>query len=228
MSRLGLLNSITGLFVSAKAGSVVTNDPISGEAYSSQSVEPWLGNAIISPTNPLPSSPVDGQKVTYSASGNGLVPPSSCTDLIVLGLSAATKVLRLTRVEISGIAGTILDTTVRLLLRTTADSGGTAATPGVYPHDPNDGAAVGTVSTYAGGLPTVNDGTNRVLRASKLLFNLAAPTAGSESGRLIWDFGDRPSKCPALRTTAQQFAINLNGVSVSSGSVDWSLEWTEE
>ena len=171
---------------------------------------------------------VDGQKASYSASGNGLVPPSSCTDLIVL-TGSATATVRVTRIEISGIATTILDTTVRLLLRTTADSGGTAVAVVGYAHDQNDSAATATVATYAGGLPTVNDGTNRVLRASKVLFNLAAPAAGSESGRLIWDFGERPAaRDLVLRGIAQQLAINLNGVSVAGGSVDWSIEWTED
>lgn len=173
-------------------------------------------------------TPLDGSKATYSASGNGLVPPASCTDLIVL-TGSATMTVRVTRIEVSGIATTILDTTVRLMLRTTADSGGTAVAVAAYPHDSNNVAATAAVATYAGGLPTVNDGTNRILRASKLLFNLSAPAAGSESGRLDWDFGWRAAgQDLVLRGVAQQLAINLNGVSVSGGSVDWSIEWTED
>ncbi len=173
------------------------------------------------------NSPIDGYKATYSAAVNGLVPPASCTDLFVL-TGSATKTVRVTRIEISGIATTILDTTVRLMLRLTADSGGTAAALAAYAHDQGNAAATATIATYAGGLPTVNDGTNRVVRASKLLFNLAAPTAGSESGRLMWDFGDRPGQAMVLRGITQQLAVNLNGVSVSGGSMDISIEFTEE
>lgn len=173
------------------------------------------------------AGPIDSYKATYSVGGNGLVPPASCTDLIVL-TGSATKTVRVTRIEVSGIATTILDTTVRLLLRTTADSGGTAVAVAPYAHDQTNAGATAAVATYAGGLPTVNDGTNRIVRASKLLFNLSAPAAGSESGRLMWDFGDRPGQAFVLRGITQQLAINLNGVSVSGGSVDWSIEFTEE
>ena len=173
------------------------------------------------------SSPIDGYKASYSAAVNGLVPPAACTDLFVL-TGSATKVVRVTRIEISGIATAILDTTVRMLLHTTADSGGTAAALAVYAHDQSNAAATATIATYAGGLPTINDGTIRVLRTSKLLLNVAAPTAGSESGRLVWDFGDRPAQALVLRGIAQQLAINLNGVTVSGGSMDISIEFSEE
>ncbi len=173
-----------------------------------------------------PDAPVDGFKNSYSAAINGLVTAASATDIFTL-TGSATKTVRITHVEVSGIATTILDTTVRVLIRTTADSGGTTTAVSAIAHDQNNPAATAVAVAYTAN-PTVNDGTNRIIRAEKVLFNLAAPSAGSESGRLMLDFGTRPSQAIVLRGTAQQLAVNLNGVTVAGPSIDISIEWTEE
>lgn len=201
--------------------------PAGNQATATYNVDQYLNHMGI-PSNPYytVAANSDGIRPTYSGGINGLVPVASCTDLFTI-TGSASKTIRVTRIEVSGIATTILDTTVRLLLRTTADTGGTSTAPAAYPHDSLSAAATATLAAYTAN-PTVNDGTNRLLRASKLLFNLAAPSAGSESGRLIWDAGDRPAQAFVLRGVAQQLAINLNGVSVAGGSVDISVEWTED
>ena len=162
-------------------------------------------------------SPVPG---TLVAPGVGYVTPQA-------GATTSSDSVTGQTVEVSGIATTILDTTVRLLKHTTADSGGTSTAPVTVPHDSTDAPATATVAAYTAN-PTINDAMTRIVRSSKLLFNLAAPTAGSESGRLLEDFGDRPAKALVLRGVNEQLAINLNGVSVAGGSVDISVEWTEE
>lgn len=201
-------------------------DPITG-----QFIVPATAPGTI-PTNQnfyvaaLQFSPIDGSKASYSASINGLVPAASATDIFTI-TGSATKVVRITRIEVSGIATTILDTTIRLAVRSTANLTGTSAAVAAVPHDSASAAASATVLSY-----TANPGTLGTLvgyvRASKLLFNLAAPTAGSESGRLLEDYGDRPAQAIVLRGIAQVFAVNLAGVTVAGGSLDISVEWTEE
>jgi len=175
---------------------------------------------------PVASNPLDGGKPTYIAAVTGLAVVASATDFFVL-TGSASKTIRILRVGVSGVATTILNTTVRALIRTTADSGGTSSAITPVPYDQNDPAASATAASYTAN-PAVNDGTNRIVASQKMLFNLAAPTAGSESSRLLLDFGNRPSKAPVLRGTAQQFALNLNGVTVAGGSVDAFIEFTEE
>ncbi len=201
--------------------------PAGNQANSTYNVDAY-GNQMGISSNPYytVAANSDGIRPSYSGGINGLVPAASATDIFTI-TGSASKTIRVTRIEISGIATTILDTTVRLLLRTTADTGGTATNPVGYAHDQNSAAATAVLAAYTAN-PTVNDGTNRLIRTSKLLFNLAAPTAGSESGRLIWDAGDRPAQAFVLRGVAQQLAINLAGVSVAGGSIDISIEWTED
>jgi hypothetical protein len=190
------------------------------------------GATYISPTAspaapaPVANFPLDGGKPTYVAAVTGLATVASATDFLVL-TGSASKTIRVLRAGVSGVATTILNTTVRALIRTTADSGGTSSAITPVPYDQNDPAATATAASYTAN-PTVNDGTNRIVASQKVLFNLAAPTAGSESSRLLLDFGNRPGKAPVLRGTAQQLALNLNGVTVAGPSVDAFIEFTEE
>jgi hypothetical protein len=194
-------------FVSPQAGPVSTGTD--GTKYAPQVV-----------------APSDGIKATYSAAKQGLVTAASATDIFTL-TGSATKVIRVTRVEVSGVATTILDTSVELIVRTTADTGGTSTNPPAVPHDSASSPATAVAAAYTAN-PTINDGTSKPIRSSKVLFNLSAPAAGSESGRLIEDFGDRPAQAIVLRGATQQLAINLNGVTVQGPSIDVSVEWTEE
>lgn len=171
-------------------------------------------------------APIDGFKASYSVCKQGLVVAASATDIFTL-TGSATRTVRITHVEVSGIATTILDTSVQVFVRTTADSGGTSTSITPIPHDQNNAAATATAAAYTAN-PTINDGTARLIRVEKVLFNLSAPSAGSESGRLMLDFGTRPSQAIVLRGVAQQLAINLNGVTVAGPSVDISIEFTED
>lgn len=168
----------------------------------------------------------DPIKQSYSATKQGLALAASATDIATL-TGSATKTVRVTHVEYSGLATTILNTSVELFVRTTADSGGTSTAPAAIPHDQNSAAATAAVAVYTAN-PTVNDGTARPIRSQKALHNLAAPAAGSESTRVIWDFMNRPSQAIVLRGVAQQLAVNLAGVTVAGGAADITFEWTEE
>lgn len=208
--------------------------PFPNQGWDSQNhqfVVPQFGQGAADPvqTNvnfaPQVFSQSDGQKTTYSAAINGLVPVASATDIFAIG-GVAGKTIRIIRLEVSGIATTILDTTVRFAFR----SGGTQSAGTVLAAVPHDSGSVGagaTVWTYTANAASLGTLVGYV-RSSKLLFNLAAPTAGSESGRLIEDFGDRPSQAIVLRGVTQFLCINLAGVSVAGGSIDLSCEWTED
>lgn len=196
-----------------------------------QPAMPQAGPATTDPSTgaiyaPVGDAPLDGYKASYSAAVQGLASAASATDIFTL-TGSATKTVRITHLEVSGIATTILDTSVEAIVRTTADTGGTGVAVTAVAHDQNSPAATAVVTKYTAN-PTINDGTPKPIRSEKVLFNLAAPTAGSESGRLMLDFGTRPSQAIVLRGVVQQLAINLNGVTIAGPSIDISVEWTEE
>jgi hypothetical protein len=45
---------------------------------------------------------------------------------------------------------------------------------------------------------------------------------------LEWSFGNGKSKPPVLRGTTQVLAVNFNSQAITSGSMNISIEWTED
>src|SRR5271167_1815036 len=84
------------------------------------------------------------QRATYVASITGLVPAAACTDLVSL-IGSASKVVKVTRVEIKGqtTAVTARSVEVQLLKRSTASttSGVSTGSPTAVPYDSGDPVA---------------------------------------------------------------------------------------
>lgn len=167
------------------------------------------------------SMPANGQ-TTYAASKVGLAPAASPTDIAVLS-GNATNVVTPIYVSVSCTQTTSGIIDIQLLIRTTADSAGTSTgSPTTFPMDQNNLAAVSSVLTYTAN-PTVNDGTTRVIDSQKIA--ALAPATASPNDIYIW----KPTmgQSVILRGTAQQLAVNLNGVSLSGGSCDVTFRWIE-
>jgi|SRR6266516_2952656 len=178
---------------------------------------------------------VDSQKASYSATKVGLVPASLPTDIFTI-TGSATKTIRVTHIEISGITNSAVPVALDVLLlkRSTADTGGTSTnSPALIPHDSNSAAASATVLAYTAN-PTVGTlvGTaNAALRSQKLMLTLGTYTATDfpPVAPIMWEFGNRPAQELVLRGISEVVAINLNGVSaVGTVSINISVEWTEE
>lgn len=172
-----------------------------------------------------PNPFLDGSRASYRAAITGLAAVTGCTDLFTIA-GSATKTVRITRVEFSGTEATAaqyLD--VLGIVRSTVDTAGTKTNPTAVPLDSNDPAATATVAAYTAN-PTLGT-TVATVRADKVL--LALTGTPTQPDRLVWDFGNRPSKDLVLRGAAQQFAINLNGVAIANATlIDIAIEWTED
>jgi hypothetical protein len=173
------------------------------------------------PQAPLP---VKGNAAaTYAAAWTALAPASSATDIAVLSGNATNTVV-VTRAFVQCTQTTSGTFTVRFLIRTTADSGGTSSTITGYTFDQNNSntTAVSTVLTYTAN-PTVNDGTNRLIDSQ--LITAVSTSATSPNDFALWQ--PRMGQSVILRGTAQQLAINLNGATVSGASCNGSFQWIE-
>lgn len=177
-------------------------------------------------------APSDGNKATYSAAKVGLVPGSSATDIFTL-TGSATKIVRVTRIEIAGTStsasGAALD--VLLLKRSTANTLGTSTgSPTPVPHDSADAVATATVLAYTA-VPTTGTLVGTAIRNQKLMLALATDTSSDfpPMDRIVWEFGNRPSKGLVLRGIGEVLAINLNAATpTATASFDIAIEWTEE
>jgi hypothetical protein len=159
---------------------------------------------------------------TYAATKLGLVPASSPTDIAVLSGNATNRVV-VTYVSLSCTQTTAGIIQVQLMIRTTADSGGTSTgSPTTFPLDENNASAVSSVLTYTAN-PTVNDGTNRPIDSQ--LVGVMAPASSVPNDIYVW----KPNigQSVVLRGTAQQVAINLNGTTLTGGSCDVTFRWIE-
>lgn len=175
------------------------------------------------------AAPIDGQKATYSASQLLFTPAATPTDVFTI-TGSATKTVRITRIEVTGLATTAGTVDVALVMRSTANTGGTSTgSPSAIPHDANSAAATATVLAYTAN-PTlgtaVGAATTGLIRSQRAYLNVAA-TGPSE--HINFDFGNRPSQDIVLRGATQVLAVNLNGDTLPAGTkLSCSVEWTEE
>jgi hypothetical protein len=192
-------------YVLPQAGGTVATDSATGAQYA-----------------PQLNAPVDGQKVTYSAVATGLATLGSAGVLLTL-TGSASKTIRITRIEMSGIATSA--TTLEFVLNkySTAATGGTAGTaPTIVAHDSTDAAATAAAAIYTAA-PTAGTLVGAV-RAAKV--NLGTSAAAGQMQ--AWNFGDRPgARSLVLRGAAQQIGITTSAAA-SGSSVDIAVEWVEE
>lgn len=162
----------------------------------------------------------EGVKATYS-SGFTYTPYAVATDFVTL-VGSGTKLIRITRIAVSGFATAAISVDLVLIKRTAANTAGTLAQPAIAQHDSNDAAPAAVVNTYSvipGSL-----GAGVITRVAKL--NLGATGA---AGLIVWDFGTRNGRGLVLRGIAQCLSLNWNGAAVPAGTLlDIDVEWTEE
>lgn len=194
-----------------------------------------LPGLALAQVNVVPQIGLNTQNVrqqTFSAVSIALVPAASATDILCIS-PGATKSIYLKNITISGTAGTAVTTPVVLLRRNTAlDSGGTAATGTALPVAgamySSNAASTATLTAYTAN-PTINDSSPTYLRAAVLGIPLSsaaiAQTLNMSFGTNVEEYDQEGL---LLKNTTQQACINLNAVSISSGSLTTWLEWTEQ
>lgn len=159
---------------------------------------------------------------TYSSSIIGLLSAAVATDIFTV-TGSATKTVKIQQVMISSTATAAGNSLVVLLIRNTANSGGTSSTPAKVTNDRNNAAATATVLAY-----TANASSQGNLLGNIRVFRHAQEVVATGTvDRYVEDFGknDQPI---VLRGTSDVFAINLNGVTITGGSFNISVVWTEE
>jgi hypothetical protein len=211
------------LFASALLGAL-SGAPASAQQASGQGC---INSGVNGVPQPGQNCLIESAVFTYAAVSVGLVPASSATDLVCL-TGSSNKVVRLLSVKVGGTAGTALSTPVLITKHVTANSGGTAATgnalPVPYKVDTSDGTPTATTTAYTAN-PTINDASPGVIDAGISTFGVTTASSPSQQFNYFTHIYNEP---PTIRGTAQQLCVNLNGVSVSTGSISISLYWTEQ
>lgn len=164
---------------------------------------------------------------TYAATGVGIVPAASATDIACI-TGSATRVLRIQSVRVSG-SGTAISVPVLLRKNASADTGGTPATstalPVAYALDSANPTSTATLIAYTAN-PTIPDSAPGILSNANL--GLVATTVGAAvQPYVLFDFAERTfSEAPTLRGIAQQICVNLNATSPTA-LLNVTFRWTE-
>lgn len=165
-------------------------------------------------------------RATYSAAG--LIGTGATTHFLSIA-GSATKTVRVTHAECSGVATAAATLGITAEIDKTADTvdagTGMTATPHDYTTDP---AATATV-VYHTTSPTSGTLVGAV-RAGELTLAVAGatPISSAQPG-VSWDFGNRPlGQEVVLRGVAQSFSLNTSAAFGTGAAVGCALEWTEE
>lgn len=164
----------------------------------------------------------EGLKASYSAAINGLVPAATATDVFTI-YGSASKTVRITRISTIGTATSLTDVPVSLIKRSTINTTGTSTAQTAVPHDSNSVAASATVLAY-----TANPGALGTAIGAIRSSVLSLSAATGAPAPTTWDFTTRNTQGILLRGVTQGLALSFNSTSVTAGSVNIEIEWSEE
>lgn len=155
---------------------------------------------------------------SYSASAT-VASAASATDIAVVPGNATNTVL-VTEVRVSCTQTTAGIIELHLLKRSTADTAGTSVGMTEVPDDANYAAASSALLTY-----TANPTTGSLVGDVDIV-KLGCLATGTTAANDLYvaNFRQKPI---VLRGTAQQLAVNLNGVTVSGGNFAITFKWIE-
>lgn len=168
------------------------------------------------------------RQATYSATVNALAPAATATDFFTIS-GVVGKVIRVQKIECSGVSTANASALINVILRSTANTGGTSTTLAGATYDSTNSAASAVVKAY-----TVNPSALGTIVATPIATGfLTTDTLASASinnGRLAFDFGANPMNQPVtLRGVAQTLSLNANSASFTAGtSLNCDVTWTEQ
>jgi hypothetical protein len=167
---------------------------------------------------------VDGVRDTFS-SGLQWTAANAATDIVTI-TGSATKVIRVTKIIISGTQTTGGLETIYFYRRSSANTGGTLS-GGVtlVPFDTQNNTATATVRVYTAN-PTALGTSVGAFDIFKMF--IPTPTLTTDYQPRIVQFGDTIGQAFVLRGTSELLAINLNGVTIAGNVLDINIQWTEE
>jgi hypothetical protein len=187
-----------------------------------------LGAASPAAAQPAPP-PV--QRPTFQAAIAGLaLPLTGALDAVCIAGSATGKIVRIKRVEVSGVDTTAQSAAMSLVLRSVADTGGTSTVLADVPSDQNTVAGapvVGTATVRAYTVAPTPGTAIGPVRAAQL--PLPAAAAATPITPLVWTFDPTQFQQEiVLRGAAQSACINFpNSFTTAGPTVAMSFEWTE-
>ncbi len=158
------------------------------------------------------------RKRSYSTAFT-IVPAASATDVVEIVGSASTTV-EIVRITIGGVQTTAGQVLVNLIRRSTAATAGSSTNQTLVPHQATDAAATAIVKAYTAN-PTTGTSVGNIRSRRLPLGQSTSVVAPTE-----FTFGEN-TKPIFLAGVAQTLCLNLGGATVTGGSLDVEIEFTE-
>jgi len=201
LAKSSLLPSVLGQATMANSLAAVV-----ASNQSDVPVKLWGNTATISP------------RKTFSASSGAFTVDSSPTDIFEI-YGSASKTIYVTKVVVSGNQTSASSSDVLILLRSTANSGGTSSTLTNVPHVSGD-TATAVVKSY-----TLNPTTGTLI-GNIHYEKMFIPAATGPCTPLVWQ-ANNFCKPVALTSETMGLCVNFGAVTRSGNSVCVSVEWFE-
>lgn len=167
-------------------------------------------------------------RATYGATAINITPATTATDIFTI-TGSASKTIYIHKITVTGNRTAHAQDLVVLLKRSTANAGGTSTTRTAVPYDSANAAATATVRAYTAN-PTLGTLVGAI-QANRVSFPVQTPTNAQGNGGAavpwIWEY-TKDAQPITLRGTSEVLAINLNGVTIAGGSLQFNIEWSEE
>lgn len=162
---------------------------------------------------------------TYSASITALVPAAAATDIFTISGAANFKI-QVLRIVLGGVATAATLADVKIVKRSTLDTGGTSSNPTKVAHATGD-VAQAILTAY-----TANPGALGTLVGDLFSRKVFLPATGTPlySKPTEFDFtkitaqGEVP---PILSTVNDLIGVNWNGATIAGNSLDVDITWLE-
>jgi hypothetical protein len=165
---------------------------------------------------------LDGKGDAYAASATFAM-PASATDVFTIS-GSATKLVKIRRLRFYLTATSGSNATLKIIKRTTANSGGTSATPTIVKFDTNCPAATAVARNYTANPTGLGTSAGDLINTG--IYVSGGGTVGSDPFELFDFIG--AIQPITLRGTAESLCINMNGVTFAGNSARVFVVWTEE
>lgn len=165
----------------------------------------------------------DTTKTTYSTCAAAFAPAATASDVFTI-TGSGTKTVKVRKLSFSATQTTAGTFEFFLAKRSTANSGGTSTNLVEVSYDSTNAAATATTLSY-----TVNP-TPGTLVGNIAAIKAFVPVTTTAAAAPVYEFfyGNLLTQPVTLRGTGEVLALNLNGVTLTGGSIVCYAEWTEE
>jgi hypothetical protein len=193
-----------------------------------------INNAVVTSEDPVNTAQglvvrnIPRVRETYGATSLNLTVPASATDIFTI-TGSGSKTVYIHKITVTGNKTAHSQELVTLLKRSTANSGGTSTTRTAVSYDSDSAAATATVRAYTAN-PTLGTLIGEIF-SRRVSFPVQTPTNAQGNGGTvvpwIWEYSQIGQPI-TLRGATQVLSVNLNGVTLTGGILQCSIEWSEE